>query len=58
MTNPHIKKVYNQYHISFETLRRYPTIRTQQENAEFTQLLRQHLDQHGKGGGGGRGRGG
>lgn len=46
VTNPHIKKVYNQYYVSFETLRRVPTIRTLEDNQEFTQLLRQHLDSH------------
>ncbi|PNW81573.1 hypothetical protein CHLRE_06g252300v5 [Chlamydomonas reinhardtii] len=46
VTNPHIKKVYNQYYISFETLRRVPTIRTLEENQDFCQLLRQHLDSH------------
>lgn len=30
-----------------ETLRRVPTIRTLEENQDFCQLLRQHLDSHG-----------
>ncbi|EFJ48498.1 pyruvate dehydrogenase kinase [Volvox carteri f. nagariensis] len=46
VANPHIKKVYNQYHVSFETLRRVPMVRTSEDNQEFSQLLRQHLDQH------------
>ncbi|GIL47842.1 hypothetical protein Vafri_4491 [Volvox africanus] len=46
VANPHIKKVYNQYHVSFETLRRVPMVRTLDENQDFSQLLRQHLDQH------------
>lgn len=46
VTNPHIKKVYNQYHVSFETFRRLPPVRTLEENQEYTQILRQHLDQH------------
>ncbi|KAG2451153.1 hypothetical protein HYH02_004420 [Chlamydomonas schloesseri] len=46
VTNPHIKKVYNQYYVSFETLRRVPTIRTLEENQDFCQLLREHLDSH------------
>lgn len=46
VTNPHIKKVYNQYHVSFETFRRLPPIRTLEENQEFSQV----------GGGGGLGR--
>mmetsp|Transcript_19272 Transcript_19272/g.34834 ORF Transcript_19272/g.34834 Transcript_19272/m.34834 type:complete len:588 (-) Transcript_19272:185-1948(-) len=46
VTNPHIKRVYNQYYVSFETLRRFPAIKDKQGNQEFTQLLRQHLDQH------------
>ncbi|KAG2488120.1 hypothetical protein HYH03_013268 [Edaphochlamys debaryana] len=46
VTNPHIKKVYNQYYVSFETLRRVPPIRTLEDNQEFSQLLRQHLDSH------------
>nr|AAV41811.1 pyruvate dehydrogenase kinase-like protein [Chlamydomonas incerta] len=46
VTNPHIKKVYNQYYVSFETLRRVPTIKTLEDNQDFCQLLRQHLDSH------------
>ncbi|KXZ53308.1 hypothetical protein GPECTOR_7g1202 [Gonium pectorale] len=46
VTNPHIKKVYNQYYVSFETLRRLPTVKSLEDNADFSQLLRQHLDQH------------
>ncbi|GFR41707.1 hypothetical protein Agub_g2457 [Astrephomene gubernaculifera] len=46
VTNPHIKRVYNQYYVSFETMRRIPPIRTLEDNQEWCHILRQHLDEH------------
>ncbi|MEW5315770.1 MAG: hypothetical protein WDW38_007176 [Sanguina aurantia] len=44
VTNPHIKKVYNSYITSFETIRSFPLVTTLEENNAFCAVLRQQLD--------------
>ncbi|KAL0030420.1 hypothetical protein WJX79_003750 [Trebouxia sp. C0005] len=46
VTNPHIKRVYDSYQHAFETLHNLPQVRTVEQNAEFTVLLKRLVDEH------------
>ncbi|KAL3141620.1 hypothetical protein ABBQ32_004858 [Trebouxia sp. C0010 RCD-2024] len=46
VTNPHIKKVYDSYQHAFETLHNLPRVKTVEQNAEFTVLLKRLVDEH------------
>lgn len=46
MTNTHLEDVYNKYWSAFETFRRFPVIKTMDENEKFVSLLRGLLDDH------------
>lgn len=48
VTNPHIKKVYDSYQHAFETLHNLPRVKTVEQNAEFTVLLKRLVDEHGQ----------
>ena len=48
VTNPHIKKVYDSYQHAFETLHNLPPVKTVEQNAEFTILLKRLVDEHGQ----------
>ena len=48
VTNPHIKRVYDSYQHAFETLHNLPQVRTVEQNAEFTILLKRLVDEHGE----------
>ena len=48
VTNPHIKKVYDSYQHAFETLHNLPKVKTVEQNAEFTVLLKRLVDEHGQ----------
>lgn len=48
VTNPHIKRVYDSYQHAFETLHNLPQVRTVEQNAEFTTLLKRLVDEHGE----------
>lgn len=45
-TNPHIARVYNLYWTAFETLRKFPPIKTMEDNEEFCNTVRSLLKQH------------
>ncbi len=47
VTNPHIKRVYDNYYTSFNALRSFPPIATLEDNAAFNAALRTALEQHG-----------
>jgi len=48
VTNPHIKRVYDSYQHAFETLHNLPQVKTVEQNAEFTVLLKRLVDEHGQ----------
>ena len=48
VTNPHIKKVYDSYQHAFDTLHNLPQVRTVDQNADFTILLKRLVDEHGQ----------
>lgn len=48
VTNPHIKKVYDSYQHAFDTLHNLPPVKTVEQNAEFTILLKRLVDEHGQ----------
>ena len=48
VTNPHIKKVYDSYQHAFDTLHNLPQVKTVEQNAEFTILLKRLVDEHGQ----------
>ena len=48
VTNPHIKKVYDSYQHAFDTLHNLPQVRTVEQNADFTILLKRLVDEHGQ----------
>ncbi|RHZ77420.1 hypothetical protein Glove_180g93 [Diversispora epigaea] len=45
-TNPHIAKVYDLYWVAFETLRKFPPIKTIEDNEEFCKTLKGLLNKH------------
>ncbi|QDZ22725.1 pyruvate dehydrogenase kinase [Chloropicon primus] len=45
--NPNIKKVYNSYYNAFQTLRKFPEVKDDESNADFTVLLKRLVDEHG-----------
>ena len=48
VTNPHIKKVYDSYRHAFDTLHNLPQVKTMEQNADFTILLKRLVDEHGQ----------
>lgn len=46
MTNQHLEDVYQKYWSAFETFRRFPHIKTMDDNERFCNLLRRLLDDH------------
>ncbi|CBQ71920.1 related to branched chain alpha-ketoacid dehydrogenase kinase [Sporisorium reilianum SRZ2] len=46
MTNQHLEDVYQKYWSAFETFRRFPHIKTMDDNDKFCNLLRGLLDDH------------
>ncbi len=46
MTNQHLEDVYQKYWSAFETFRRFPHIKTMDDNEKFCNLLRGLLDDH------------
>ncbi|PWN47333.1 hypothetical protein IE53DRAFT_390537 [Violaceomyces palustris] len=46
MTNKHLEDVYNKYWSAFETLRRFPHVRTMDDNERFCALLKRLLEDH------------
>ena len=48
VTNPHIKRVYDSYQHAFETLHNLPQVKTVEQNAKFTVLLKRLVDEHGQ----------
>lgn len=46
MTNQHLEDVYQKYWSAFETFRRFPHIKTVDDNEKFCNLLRRLLDDH------------
>lgn len=46
MTNQHLEDVYQKYWSAFETFRRFPHIKTMDDNEKFCNLLRRLLDDH------------
>ena len=46
MTNQHLEDVYQKYWSAFETFRRFPHIKTMDDNERFCNLLRKLLDDH------------
>ncbi|GAC96260.1 pyruvate dehydrogenase kinase [Pseudozyma hubeiensis SY62] len=46
MTNQHLEDVYQKYWSAFETFRRFPHIKTMDDNERFCNLLRGLLDDH------------
>ncbi|SNX83172.1 related to branched chain alpha-ketoacid dehydrogenase kinase [Melanopsichium pennsylvanicum] len=46
MTNQHLEDVYQKYWSAFETFRRFPHIKTMDDNERFCTLLRTLLDDH------------
>lgn len=46
VTNPHISHVYELYYKAFETLRRFPEIRTVEDNNRYCSLISQTLQEH------------
>lgn len=48
VTNPHIRKVYDSYQHAFDTLHNLSPVKTVEQNAEFTVLLKRLVDEHGQ----------
>ena len=48
VTNPHIRKVYDSYQHAFDTLHNLSPVKTVEQNAEFTLLLKRLVDEHGQ----------
>ena len=46
VTNPHISHVYELYCKAFELLRRFPEIKTVQDNDRYCALISQTLQEH------------
>ncbi len=46
MTNQHLEDVYQKYWSAFETFRRFPHIKSMDDNEKFCNLLRRLLDDH------------
>ncbi|KAF3926685.1 hypothetical protein ABW21_db0202841 [Orbilia brochopaga] len=46
VTNPNISKVYETYYNSFELLRKFPEVKTPEDNDEFCQLIRKMLTEN------------
>lgn len=46
VTNPHIRKVYDSYQHAFDTLHNLSPVKTVEQNAEFTVLLKRLVDEH------------
>ena len=46
VTNPHLSLVYELYYKSFESFRRFPVIRTVEENDEFCKVIGDNLKEH------------
>lgn len=46
MTNQHLEDVYQKYWSAFETFRRFPHIKSMDDNERFCNLLRRLLDDH------------
>jgi len=47
VTNPHIRRVYDAYYHAFQTLRVQPPVLTEEDNVEFTHMLKRLVDEHG-----------
>ncbi|KAK5058796.1 hypothetical protein LTR84_011060 [Exophiala bonariae] len=46
VTNPHLSMVYELYYKSFESFRRFPVIRTVEENDAFCKVISENLQEH------------
>lgn len=46
ITNPHMKHVYDLYHKGFDMLRRFPEVKTVEENDQLCKAVRKSLDEH------------
>ncbi|KAK9818127.1 hypothetical protein WJX72_007548 [[Myrmecia] bisecta] len=46
VTNPHIKRVYDAYYHTFDTIIQQPLVQTHTENEHFTVLLKRLVDEH------------
>src|SRR6266516_4611702 len=46
VTNPHISYVYELYYKAFENLRRFPEIKTVEDNDKYCKLISKALEEH------------
>jgi hypothetical protein len=46
VTNPHLSQVYELYYKSFDSFRRFPVVRTVEENDDFCKVISENLKEH------------